>query len=40
MMEHYKKLTVVIPIFFLVMSIGHHHMIHIIDMQLEPIAAE
>jgi hypothetical protein len=40
MMEQYKKLTIVAPIFFLVMNIGHHHMINIIDMQLESIAAE
>jgi hypothetical protein len=37
MMEQYKKLTVATPIFFLVMSIEHHHMIHIIGMQLEHI---
>jgi hypothetical protein len=40
MMEQYEKVTIVAPILFLVMSLGHNHMIHIIDMQLEPVASE
>jgi hypothetical protein len=34
-MKQYEKLTVA-SIYFLVMSVEHHHMIHTIDMQLEP----
>jgi hypothetical protein len=39
MMVQYEKLTVAAPFFFLVMSIGHHHMIHIIGV-LEVTAVE
>jgi hypothetical protein len=40
MMKQYGKLTVATPIFFLAMSVEHHHMIHIIYMQLEHIVVE
>jgi hypothetical protein len=40
MMKQYGKLTVATPIFFLAMSVEHHHMIHIIYIQLEHIVVE